>query len=155
MTGMVHWSSRGKVANRSFRRPSDFPSDIHSRRNAGRIVKYFHKNSIQNVIWLCSHFSLTSTATHVPCSRASQRCNANETSRKENDNYILSRIVRISWPFRHKQHPILPTFPSDLLPPTFRHCGIFESTRFPSDFLPQSHHFQRCTMENLNRTLIA
>ena len=63
--------------------------------------------------------------------------------------------MRISWPFRHRQHPILPTFPSDVLPPTFRHCGIFESTRFPSDFLPQSHHFQGCTMENLNRTLIA
>ena len=36
MTGMAHRSSRGKDANRSFRHPSDFPSDMFSRWNTGR-----------------------------------------------------------------------------------------------------------------------
>ena len=75
MTGMVHWSSRGKVANRSFLHPSDIPSDMFSRWSAGRIVQDFHKKSMQNLTSLCVHFSLTSTAR----SHASQRCNANET----------------------------------------------------------------------------
>ena len=154
MTGMVHWSSRGKVANRSFRHPSDFPSDIYSRRNAGRIVQYFHKKSIQNMISLCIHFSVTSTATHVPRTLASQRCSANETS--HHAKKTTTKFWTESWEYRGPSDTdsiqsfrrFLPTSfrpPSDIavflkalafLPTSFRNRIIFKDAQWKTWIVP-------------------
>ena len=139
MTGMAHWSSRGKDANCSFRHPSDFPSDIYSRWNAGRIVQYFHKKSIQNMISLCIHFSLLlSNLDSYPCPplscKSTMKCKWDITQRKRQLNSEQNRENIVALPTQTASNPSDVSFrPPSAHLPTLRYFWKHSlSFRLPS-----------------------
>ena len=120
MTGMAHWSSRGKDANRSFRHPSDFPSDIYSRWNAGRIVQYFHKGSFKIIAVYQIFFNLDSYLPVCPplSCKSTMQCKWDITQRKRQLNSEQNRKNIVALPTQTTSNPSDVSFrpPSTHLP---------------------------------------